>query len=102
MLRKLHQASCQLKLVSGNYTGPQQTLVKFKKLSWASHRPHEAQRPGMVISVPLMVLFGLLQVTTVSLDGSMLDCAEGTDLGTETVTVILHVLLTLHQGVPWS
>ena len=56
----------------------------------------------MVISVPLMVLFGLLQVTTVSLDGSMLDCAEGTDLGIETVTVILHVLLTLHQGVPWS
>ena len=56
----------------------------------------------MVISVPFLVLLGLLQVTTVSLDGSMLDCEEGPDLGTETITVILHVLLTLHQGVPWS
>lgn len=67
-----------------------------------THRPHGAQHPGMVISAPLMVLLGLLQLTTVSLDGSVLDCAEGTDLGTGTATVILHVLLTLHQGVPWS
>ena len=92
------------------------TQISLKELHWASkntslvyeatlgltHRPNEAQRPGMVISVPLMFLFGLLQVTTVSLNGSMVDCAEGTDLGTETVTVILQVLLTLHQGVPFS
>ena len=58
----------------------------------------------MALSVPLLVLLGLLLLPTVSLDGSVLDCAETTDLETETVTVtvILHVLLTLHQGVPWS
>ena len=56
----------------------------------------------MVINRPLLVLIGLLLLPTVSLDGSVLDCAERTDLGAETVTVILHVLLTLHQGIPWS
>lgn len=52
----------------------------------------------MVIRGPLLVLLSLLQIPTVSLDGSVLDCAEGTDLGTETVTVILHVLLTASRN----
>ena len=58
----------------------------------------------MAISIPLLVLLGFLLLPTVSLDVSVLDCTETTDLGTETVTVtvILHVLLSLHQGIPWS